>query len=238
MLTVSEAAAFWVILPAGGLMLLAYFYPWLWRQYVMKTVAQRLRAKRILSLTYDDGPSEGLTPRILDLLGQYNAKATFFVVGQRARQHPEILDRIVKEGHEIGCHSENHLNAWKVLPWNAITDIDRGFKSLSQWLPSDGKFRPPHGKMTLPTYLSICKRMSSTWWWTVDSGDTHKTLPNPELVEKAILDARGGIVLLHDLHWRDRTRERDEFVLETTKMLLESAKRNSLKIATLDRILS
>ena len=219
-------------------MLIAYFYPWVWRQHVMKTVVRHLRGKRILSLTYDDGPSKALTPRILDLLRQYDAKATFFVVGERARQHPEIVDRIVKDGHEIGCHSERHLNAWRVLPWHASADIDDGYRSLSQWLPSNGKFRPPHGKMTLPTYFTIRKRMASVWWWTIDSGDTHSALPNPDSVEKAIGDAQGGIILMHDLHWRDRVLERDEFVLETTKMLLESAKRNSLTVATLDRILS
>lgn len=220
----------------GALGLVAYFYPWLWRQHVMKIIARRVSENHMLVLTYDDGPSAALTPTILDLLQRYNAKATFFIVGRSARQHPDIVERILQEGHDIGCHSDEHLNAWKTYPWRAVADIDAGYRTLSQWLPGNGKFRPPHGKMTLATYLSVRRRGARVCWWTIDSGDTHQILPIPKTIEEAVLRARGGIVLLHDLHERSRPEERDSFVIEITIALLELAKRESLVVVPLKQI--
>jgi peptidoglycan-N-acetylglucosamine deacetylase len=226
--------AIYILIVVGAIGI--YFSPWIWRQWITRTVSRQVIENRMLVLTYDDGPSTTLTPRILDLLQTYNAKATFFVVGSQARQYPELLERILREGHEIGCHSEQHLNAWKTYPWRAVADIDAGYQTLSRWLPADGKFRPPHGKMTLPTYLSLRRRSASVWWWTIDSGDTHQTLPIPNTIENAVLKARGAIVLMHDMHTQDRLKERDAFVMETTAALLEFAKRESFVIAPLKQL--
>lgn len=228
--------AIYIFVPLGALGLVAYFYPWLWRQHVMKIIAQRVSEQRMLVLTYDDGPSATLTPRILDLLQSYNAKATFFIVGKSAHQHPQLVERILHEGHDIGCHSDQHLNAWKTFPWRAVADINAGYRTLSRWLPANGKFRPPHGKMTLPTYISIRRRGARVWWWTIDSGDTHSVLPEPKMIEEAVLRAHGGIVLLHDLHRQSRPEDRDTFVINTTIRLLEVAKRESLVVGPLKQL--
>jgi len=226
----------YILAVAGTLGLIAYYYPWLWRQRVMNIIGRQVSKNRMLVLTYDDGPSATLTPRILDLLQRYNAKATFFIVGRSAREYPEIVERILQEGHDIGCHSDQHLNAWKTYPWRAVADINAGYQTLSRWLPADGKFRPPHGKMTLPTYLSVRRRGARVWWWTIDSGDTHQVLPAAKMVVEAVLRACGGIVLLHDLHGRSQPEVRDSFVIEATTALLELAKRESFVVAPLRQL--
>ena len=77
------------------------------------------------------------------------------------------------------------------------------------------------------------RRRARLGWWTIDSGDTHKTLPSPRRVLDRVLRENGGIVLMHDL---DRTSERNDFVLETTAQLLDLAKRESLKMKTLSEV--
>ena len=94
----------------------------------------------------------------------------------------------------------------------------------------NGMFRPPYGKMTLPTYWSIRRRGASVWWWTIDSGDTHTTLPSASQIADRLRREGGGIVLMHDL---DRTQPRNDFVLELTSTLIDVAKRESLQIKPL-----
>jgi len=211
----------------------AYFSPWLWRQYRMSRVKAELQAQRILALTYDDGPSPALTPQLLDLLRDRGALATFFMLGRNAQQHPVLVDRVMREGHDIGCHSDRHLNAWKRSPWESVADINAGYERLSAWMRPDGMFRPPHGKMTLPTFLSVRRRGAPVWWWTIDSGDTHRDLPTPGHVADRLLQDGGGIVLMHDL---DRTQPRNDFVLESTALLLDVAHRESIQVKPLSQL--
>jgi peptidoglycan-N-acetylglucosamine deacetylase len=189
-----------------------------------------LNISRTLVLTYDDGPSDTVTPKLLTLLRHHGAHGTFFMLGRSAKQFPNIADRVTQEGHEIGCHSDQHLNAWKVSPWRAIADIDAGYSALSSWIPPNGTYRPPYGKITLPTYLAIRRRGASIGWWTIDSGDTHNRLPQPQKVAETLISQGGGIVLMHDL---ERSAERNDFVLETTSMLLNVAKREAFNIKRL-----
>jgi peptidoglycan-N-acetylglucosamine deacetylase len=204
-----------------------YYSPVLWRHMCVRFWRQQTTQSGILILTYDDGPSETVTPRLLDVLCAYDVKASFFALGCNAKRYPAITERIVREGHDLGCHSDWHLNAWKVAPWRALTDITAGYEALSPWVRPDGLFRPPFGKMTLPTYWAVRARGAQTWWWTIDSGDTKDVLGAPVNVADAVAKANGGIVLLHDLA---RSKEREEFVLDTTVLLLEMARRTSLKV--------
>jgi len=214
----------------------AYFVPWSqwsWRLGRLTAIRNEIAESRILALTYDDGPSQNVTPRLLDLLRQDSAVATFFMLGQNAKRYPHIVERVVKEGHDIGCHSYRHLNAWKVTPSRAVADINAGYDSLSSWLGPSGMFRPPYGKMTLPTYWLIRHRAASVWWWTIDSGDTQKVVPNKEKLLETVRRQNGGIILMHDL---ERTKERDSFVLDATAALLKLAAQESLSIVTLTQL--
>ena len=210
-----------------------YFSPWLWRRYRMSRIRRDMVRDRIIALTYDDGPSSALTPQLLDLLQSRDARATFFMLGRHAQLNPHIVDRVIQEGHDIGCHSDQHMNAWKGLPWEAVADINAGYERLSPWIEANGMFRPPHGKMTLPTYWTIRQRRALVWWWTVDSGDTHPVLPTASQVVDRLQEDGGGIVLMHDLA---RTHSRDKFVLETTSAILDFAQRESFQIKPLSEL--
>jgi peptidoglycan/xylan/chitin deacetylase (PgdA/CDA1 family) len=178
-------------------------------------------------LTYDDGPSAELTPQLLDLLQRRGARATFFMLGRQAQRYPEIVDRVIREGHAVGCHSDQHINAWKASPWKAVGDIDAGYKRLSRWIGPNAMFRPPNGKMTIFTYLWIRLRRAPIVWWTIDSGDTRSVMPSARDVAEWVRKRSGGIVLMHDL---DRTQARNKFVIEATTALLDIAEREGFQI--------
>lgn len=223
---------------AGGLAVLfglaaalaVYFSPLVHRAIATRALRKYVTDNRILVLSYDDGPSGEVTPKLLDLLSAHEAKATFFMLGRSAQNFPDVADRVVAEGHDAACHTDAHLNAWKVSPWRALADIDAGYARLSRWVGARGAFRPPYGKMTLPTYLSLRRRGAPFWWWTIVSGDTAATLPDPQSVADQVARAGGGVVLLHDL---DRAGERNDFVLSATAMLLGLAQRERFTIKTL-----
>jgi peptidoglycan/xylan/chitin deacetylase (PgdA/CDA1 family) len=133
----------------------------------------------------------------------------------------------------VGCHTDRHLNAWKVHPRAAINDINAGYHNLAAWVDRNGMYRPPFGKMTLPTSYAIWRRGAYVGWWTIDSGDTRSALPQPEDVADRLAREGGGIVLMHDL---DRTNDRNNFVLETTARLLDLAKQESFNVKRLSEL--
>jgi len=185
-------------------------------------------ASRSLVLTYDDGPGPTLTPRLLDLLAAQGAPATFFVLGRKAADHPQLVDRIRAEGHEIGCHSSQHLHPWKAWPWQVLADIRGGFESLAPWVAPNGLFRPPHGKLSAVNWLALRRRGASLAWWTIDSGDTSSVLPQPQSVADAVARAGGAVVLMHDFD--RKVQERSDFVLRVTEALLRMARSESMSV--------
>jgi peptidoglycan-N-acetylglucosamine deacetylase len=208
----------------------AYLSPWLWRRAQARRLREELGRRRILALTYDDGPSPGMTPRLLSLLRSFDARAAFFMLGEHVQQYPQLVDRVLADGHDIGCHSDRHLNSWKVTPWHAIADVNAGYGKMHHWLPRNGMFRPPHGKLTLPMWLFLRLRGAPVWWWTIDSGDTWAVLPQPREIVTRVVDQGGGIVLMHDL---DECQQRTEFVLETSSLLLEAARGGHFEVRPL-----
>jgi peptidoglycan-N-acetylglucosamine deacetylase len=211
----------------------AYFAPQLVRNAQCRVLLGRTRATRSLVLTYDDGPGASLTPKLLDLLSAANAKATFFALGANALANPSVLDRMVADGHELGSHTQTHLNAWKVAPWRAMRDVRDGFVSLTRWLPQgQGPFRPPFGKLTLPAWLAARRAGSiRTCWWTIDSGDTHSTLPTVESIVGRVARAGGGVILMHDFERRHA--ERAGFVITLTDRLIALCRREALVVRRL-----
>ncbi len=216
----------WNLLYAGLVVVVCgvlwYGLPLAHRWWQCWTIRHKCAQSRSIVLTYDDGPGECLTPALLSLLEQYNAKATFFALGFRARAKPDVLNQIIGAGHEVGVHSTNHLNAWKSLPWKATGDLlsDSWFATITGKTPDI--VRPPYGKMILPTWIGSIIRSRHIVWWTADSGDTWATLPDIHERAKAIVENGGGVVLLHDFD-RDEhadSEERKAFVLTFTEEIL------------------
>jgi peptidoglycan/xylan/chitin deacetylase (PgdA/CDA1 family) len=227
-------------LAAVGLLALVgvYLSPQLAKTAQIRALRQQCRATRSLALTYDDGPGAELTPALLELLAAAGARATFFPTGRSATRDPELLTRVAAAGHEVGCHSQDHLHAWRTAPWLILRDIDAGYRTLARWVSPAGLYRPPYGKTTLATWWRARRRHARLAWWTVDSGDTHAVLPTPQTIVEAVRRDGGGVVLMHDFD-RDPPNDepRETFVLELTEQLLKAARGEGWRVCRLGELL-
>jgi peptidoglycan-N-acetylglucosamine deacetylase len=209
----------------------------MWKPGKAKLV-HRCTGSKILVLTYDDGPGERLSSQLMRMLGRSDAKATFFLLGFRTVRNPAVVDDLRQAGHELCCHTHDHTHAWKTRPSRVALDIDRGYETLSKWVPANGMFRPPYGKLTPWSYRAIRKRGARIGWWTIDSGDTWADLPEPESVVGRVQRAGGGVVLMHDFDRDGPDRgQRETFVVRTTELLLEMARREGFLVCTLGEML-
>jgi peptidoglycan/xylan/chitin deacetylase (PgdA/CDA1 family) len=155
-----------------------------------------------IALTFDDGPNATLTPKLLDLLAARHLKATFFVVGQNAAEHPEILKRAVREGHEIANHSWSHPNLGKMSDDAVRRELQKTDDAIAAAI---GKrptlLRPPYGSITARQKKWIHEEFGyRIIIWDVDPLDWKR--PGPSVVTARILKETraGSIVLAHDIH--------------------------------------
>ncbi|MZR29703.1 polysaccharide deacetylase family protein [Sneathiella litorea] len=209
--------------------------PYLYRIANVKNLEARCRASKTIVLTYDDGPSANFTPELLDLLKEYDAPATFFVLGVQADNNVGVVPKIVENGHEVGSHSYRHLNAWKDLPWKVASDIEAGIDCLNRKDVQITYFRPPNGKITLATLLQTLLKGRRMAWWTIDSTDTCPETISAEKLAETVKDAGGGVILLHDFE-RKTDKDRNRFVLDATRQLLEMAKAEKFAVRTFGQL--
>ena len=189
-------------------------------------------------LTYDDGPSVGMTPVVLDLLAQHGLKATFFMIGSFAQAQPQIMTRVAAEGHEIGSHTQIHSNAWKVTPWAAMRDLVAGQQTLARLGVQTRMFRPPYGKTTLGTLIAGWGQYFA--FWTIDPQDSWDRRPVADIL--AEIDQKGGgVILMHDfdLPRRGPTPEaHPAYVLALTEALIGHAASKGYRILRLGDLLA
>ncbi len=164
-------------------------------------------AEKTIYLTFDDGPHPMITPLVLEILKRYNAKATFFCIGNNVQKYPATFELVKKEGHTVGCHTFNHEDGFK-------TKTDDYIKSVvaANELIHSNLFRPPHGKLkrselkrlktlnfsnnsTLYTLNSKLKIIA----WTVIAYDWDHALSPEDVYQNVIRNAcDGAIVAFHD----------------------------------------
>lgn len=155
-----------------------------------------------IAMTFDDGPSATLTPKLLDLLAARHIKVTFFVIGENVAEHPEIVARAAQEGHEIGNHSWSHPNFAKMSQENVRSQLQRTDDAIKN---ATGKrptlMRPPYGSLTEREKHWIHDEFGyQIILWDVDPYDWKR--PGPAVVRNRILKETrpGSIVLSHDIH--------------------------------------
>lgn len=154
--------------------------------------------KKQVALTFDDGPDITFTPEILDILKQNNIRATFFIVGARAKAHPEMIKRIEHDGHAIGNHSWDHPDLDKLSNNDVTSEIQRTDNTLFYLLGYHPTFvRPPYGAADLRVIKSIglmgCKIID----WSVDTRDWAGTPPAKILLNVRSEIHPGAIILQH-----------------------------------------
>ena len=150
-------------------------------------------------LTFDDGPDPVFTPRVLDLLAERGARATFFCVGAAATEHPDLIRRIAADGHVLGSHSYTHPRAARTLPWRLIADWRAGRAAVES---AAGRpvvpFRPPYGSIGVSGRIALRALGLAPTLWSVDLLDWAPA-PSAEAIAAGLLAARADdLVLLHD----------------------------------------
>jgi len=166
------------------------------------TVTRAPTRQNFVAMTFDDGPHPTLTPQLLDILKARRIRATFYVIGQNAARYPDILKRIVDEGHEIGNHTWRHPNLATLGTASVLRELDRTaeavFKATSR-MPVT--MRPPYGSLSSSQRAMIHReRELPTILWSIDPQDWRR--PGSAVVAERIVGHShpGAIVLSHDIH--------------------------------------
>ena len=150
-------------------------------------------SEKIVYLTFDDGPTPEITPKVLKILSQFNVKATFFCLGKNIEANKDVFHTIKKEGHAIGNHSYNHLNGWQTNNKNYFEDIDKANELLNTNI-----FRPPYGKIT-PTQIMYLKQSYKIVMWDILSGDFDPNITVKTCVNNVFNNIKpGSIIVFHD----------------------------------------
>jgi peptidoglycan-N-acetylglucosamine deacetylase len=154
-------------------------------------------------LTFDDGPHPVATPRVLDILGKHRIHATFFVVGHNVIQYPELVLRIVREGHTIGNHSQSHRRLMFRSPSTQHDEITRGNSTIENVLNQKPHlFRPPYGYFDFRTLAIARAEGLKVVMWDVDALDFAESSPG-HIVRRVTRNVTHGSIVLH--HDNDRT---------------------------------
>jgi len=153
-------------------------------------------------LTFDDGPTPEITEWTLSQLKQYDAKATFFCIGENIQKHPEIFNKVMNEGHSIGNHTFNHLKGWETK----TEDYIQNFKQCEIEILKQSKisnpsklFRPPYGKIKFAQSKILKKMGYKIIMWDVLSADFDNNISPEKCLENVITNVTSGsVIIFHD----------------------------------------
>jgi peptidoglycan/xylan/chitin deacetylase (PgdA/CDA1 family) len=154
---------------------------------------------RQVALTFDDGPDPAATPRLLRLLAARGVRATFFLIGERAARHPDVVRAITQAGHEVGNHTWRHRNAWLLPPAAAAREITEGADILADILGRPPRlYRPPWGIVNVAALATVRRLGLTTVLWSVQHEGLRPRSPAAQLRHVAERLHDGAIVDLHD----------------------------------------
>lgn len=198
---------------------------------IMKLVKQEsdddeLKDKKLIAITFDDGPNDKLTPQLLDILDNYNVKATFYMLGSRATYYPEIVQEVAKRGHQIGSHTEDHKDLTKLSETEIqeqINKTDEAIKKVTGTIPTT--IRPPYG-----AYNDIVLKNANRpiVLWSIDTLDW-KSL-NADTVYQTVMQSieDGDVILLHDIH---------KTSIEAADKMIGELKKQGYEFVTVDQLI-
>ncbi len=155
--------------------------------------------EKVVAFTFDDGPHPITTALLLDILKRDQAKATFFVVGEKAEEYPELVRRIAAAGHQVGCHTYSHLNLTELTPGQVEKELTFWERDVDRIIGPGPRFlRPPGGDYDRETLSILRRRGYVLALWSVNPGDWRS--PPPKKIEHYVLGHihPGAVVLMHD----------------------------------------
>jgi len=203
-----------------------------WNYHLNSLIANYKISTNQVAITFDDGPHPYFTPKVLELLREYNAKATFFCIGKNIEKHPELFQQMVNEGHTISNHTYSHANSIGFMKTSdLILEMQKTNSIIKKITGLEAKlFRPPFG-VTNPRIKRALKNVGlQSIGWSIRSLDT--TSKPKEQILKTICNklTKGDVVLLHD------TSDKSVEILEQLLLFLKQNKMEAVTVATLFNI--
>lgn len=205
--------------------------PSIWYRTISSYTIRSLKSNKV-ALTFDDGPDKKNTPKVLDELSRLNLKVTFFVLGSKSIENPNIIKRAIDEGHEIELHGMNHKCHWFLSPLATYRDI-----KLSVYIAKDEGiepkfYRPPWGLYNIFT-VPICRKYNlKCVHWSLHGFDWSKRSKPKGIVKRIVKKVKNGdIVLLHDSGGAPGAPERSLAAIEGISQGIKNA---GLSIVQLD----
>ncbi len=175
--------------------------PWLAKKTFPSYVWDISNNDKIIYLTFDDGPTPIITNKVLAILAEYNAKATFFCIGKNVDDNPELYQQLLKEGHAVGNHTYSHLKGWRTSNNEYLKDIKKTQDTLNTSLSngSSNLFRPPYGKLK-PSQGKLLQKLGyKIIMWDVLAIDWDNEISKEEVLQNIVDHTESGsIVVLHD----------------------------------------
>lgn len=159
---------------------------------------------KTIYLTFDDGPTPEITNWTLDILKQYNAKATFFCIGNNIEKHPGIFQNIITDGHAIGNHTHNHVKGWKTKTKSYLKNISEAQNTINNQIQNSefriqNLFRPPYGQIKPKQGKQLINLGYKVIMWDVLSLDWDATVSPKNCLNNVILKTtNGSIIVFHD----------------------------------------
>ena len=198
----------------------------------LKSLCKGATKERVMTLTFDDGPDEEMTPKVLDVLKRYNVKATFFLIGTKVDKNPEIARRIVAEGHIVANHTYSHSGLFPLSSGETVMqELQRCNDSIKSAVGrSPMLFRPPFG-VTNPIIGRAVNAVGlRTIGWSIRSLDTVKGESRDAIRRKVVAKLHpGAIILLHD-----RCEDADKLL----ESIIVSAREQGFDFVGLDKMLN
>ena len=215
----------------GVMLLWLFFRPPFGRNIVRLNTDQR-----VVALTFDDGPNPPYTDQLLDVFAKHSVQATFFMIGNRIEKHPETVNRVIAEGHQIGNHSYSHPLLGFLPPIYVRREIERTDNLLQQFkVPGEVEFRAP----VLTRFLTVAWVLAKvdrahiscdvwSWDWTTQ---------NPDRITKTVLKKTkpGSIIVLHDGKAENKDANRSG-TIEATDQIISALKQDGYQFVRLSDV--
>ena len=172
-------------------------------------------------ITFDDGPDEKVTPYLINVLAEFNIKATFFIIGNQAKKNPELVKLIINSGHKIGNHSFSHLNGFSTDNNKYLEDVEQAKKYIDSDI-----FRPPYGKIT-PLQIKNLKKDFKIIMWDIMSWDFKENISSNKIYKNVINNIENGSIILFHNNLKSYNN-----LKKSLKIILEKLKEQEYQFST------
>ncbi|MEL7508170.1 MAG: polysaccharide deacetylase family protein [Cyanobacteria bacterium J06554_1] len=217
--------------------LIRYALNWLATSYKFQLFGKMISCvdtnEKVLALTYDDGPNPPYTDNLLDVLREFNAKATFFAIGKNIEDNLETTRRMIAEGHELGNHSYSHKKLVNLSFETVRSEIQKTDDILSNLgVHSNIHFRAPYGLKRIKLPWELARKQKANILWNVDPKD-YETADPDKIADSIIRNVEpGSIILLHD-GGGDRSQ-----TVAATKTVLQKLQREGYQFKTVSQLMA